>query len=43
MDITDSLRDLGLAQYAAGFIENSARTDLLPTLTANDLKDLGVC
>ena len=42
MDVATWLHELGLAQYAAAFIENSVSVDLLPSLTADDLKDLGV-
>ena len=42
MDVATWLRELGLAQYAAAFIENSVSVDLLASLTADDLKDLGV-
>ena len=42
MDVAAWLRELGLEQYAAAFIENSVSIDLLPSLTADDLKDLGV-
>src|ERR1700759_1443954 len=42
MDVSDWLRDLGLERYAAVFIGNSVSMDLLPSLTAADLKDLGV-
>jgi len=36
------LRDLGLIKYEAAFDSNAITMDLLPTLTADDLKDLGV-
>ena len=42
MDVTDWLRRLGLGQYEAAFRENSVTTDLLLSLTPEDLKDLGV-
>jgi class 3 adenylate cyclase len=42
MDVADWLRTLGLGQYEAAFRENSVTGDLLPTLTLEDLKDLGV-
>jgi class 3 adenylate cyclase len=42
MDVAAWLRELGLEQYAAAFIENSVSVDLLPSLTTDDLKDLGV-
>ena len=42
MDIADWLRALGLEQYEAAFRENAVDADLLPSLTAEDLKDLGI-
>jgi class 3 adenylate cyclase len=42
MDIADWLKALGLARYAAAFRENDITEALLPDLTADDLKDLGV-
>ena len=42
MDVADWLRQLCLGQYANLFRENEISTDLLPSLTAEDLKDLGV-
>ena len=42
MDVADWLRALGLEQYEAAFRENDVDTELLPNLTADDLKDLGV-
>ena len=42
MDIADWLKGLGLAQYAAAFRENDITEALLPKLTGEDLKDLGV-
>src|SRR5262245_5786287 len=42
MDIADWLAGLGLAQYANAFRENDITEALLPELTADDLKDLGV-
>src|SRR5215467_12446533 len=42
MDIADWLKGLGLAQYAAAFCENDITEALLPELTGEDLKDLGV-
>jgi class 3 adenylate cyclase len=42
MDIVVWLRSLGLEQYAAAFRENAITEKLLPGLTAEDLKDLGV-
>jgi class 3 adenylate cyclase len=42
MDVADWLRALGLERYAAAFRENDVTAALLPNLTADDLKDLGV-
>ncbi len=36
------LRELGLERYAQAFRDNEIDADILPTLTAEDLKDLGV-
>jgi class 3 adenylate cyclase/predicted ATPase len=42
MDIAEWLRGLGLERYAAAFRENEISVDILPTLTAQDLRDLGI-
>ena len=42
MDVADWLRTLSLGQYEAAFRENSVTTDLLLSLTPEDLKDLGI-
>ena len=42
MDIGDFLRKLGLQQYEAAFRSNEIDIRVLPKLTAEDLKDLGV-
>ncbi len=42
MNVADWLRGLGLEQYEPAFRANSVTADLLPDLTADDLKDLGV-
>jgi class 3 adenylate cyclase len=42
MDIGGWLRRLGLEQYEAAFRENAISDKVLPNLTAEDLKDLGV-
>jgi hypothetical protein len=42
MDLGGWLRSLGLEQYEAAFRENAIDEKLLPRLTAEDLKDLGV-
>ena len=41
-EITDWLRKLGLEQYAPAFRDNAIDSNVLPRLTAEDLKDLGV-
>src|SRR5215831_3988957 len=43
MEVADWLRALGLQQYEPAFRENGIDADLLPRLTAEDLKDLGIC
>jgi class 3 adenylate cyclase len=42
MDIGGWLQSLGLERYEAAFRENEIDDTVLPTLTAGDLKDLGV-
>jgi len=42
MDVERWLRGLGLERYEAAFRENEIDETVLPTLTADDLKDLGV-
>ena len=42
MDVGGWLRKLGLEQYEAAFRENRIDGTVLPRLTAEDLKDLGV-
>ena len=42
MDIAAWLRRLGLERYDQAFRENEIDAVVLPTLTAEDLKDLGV-
>jgi SAM domain (Sterile alpha motif) len=42
VDVGAWLNSLGLGQYEAAFRENAVDAELLPTLTADDLKDLGV-
>jgi class 3 adenylate cyclase/tetratricopeptide (TPR) repeat protein len=42
MDLGGWLRSLGLDQYEAAFRENAIEETVLPSLTAEDLKDLGV-
>ncbi|MGO9422085.1 AAA family ATPase, partial [Roseiarcus sp.] len=42
MDVDGWLRSLGLGQYEANFRDNKIDADVLPQLTADDLKDIGV-
>jgi class 3 adenylate cyclase/tetratricopeptide (TPR) repeat protein len=42
LDIAGWLRGLGLEQYEGAFRENRIGPDILPSLTAEDLKDLGI-
>src|SRR3984893_573291 len=42
MDLGGWLRSLGLERYEAAFRENEIDDTVLPSLTADDLKDLGV-
>ena len=42
MEITAWLRSLGLDRYAAAFRANDVDMEILPQLTAKDLRDLGV-
>ena len=42
MDVGGWLRGLGLDQYEVNFRENKIDADVLPRLTADDLKDIGV-
>src|SRR4051795_3808670 len=42
VDVGEWLKSLGLEQYEAAFRENAVTAALLPNLTADDLKDLGV-
>jgi len=42
IDVGAWLRDLGLGQYEAAFRDNEVNEKVLPHLTAEDLKDLGV-
>jgi class 3 adenylate cyclase/predicted ATPase len=42
MDVGAWLRSLGLEQYEAAFRENEIDNSVLPNLTADDLKELGV-
>jgi hypothetical protein len=42
MDIGGWVRGLGLEQYGAAFRDNKIDGDVLPQLTAEDLKDIDV-
>jgi class 3 adenylate cyclase len=42
MDVTEWLRSLTLEQYAPAFEQNHISPELLPSLTADDLKELGI-
>src|SRR6476659_644803 len=42
MDIVVWLRSLGLEKYEAAFRENEITEKVLPNLTAEDLKELGI-
>src|SRR3954453_18623513 len=42
MDVRDWLRSLGLERYEAAFRENAVDAEVLPTLTADDLKEIGI-
>ena len=42
MDIAAWLHGLGLQQYEQAFRDNAIDPEVLPELTADDLKDLGV-
>jgi SAM domain (Sterile alpha motif) len=41
MDVGGWLRNLGFGQYEANFRDNKIDADVLPQLTADDLKDIG--
>ncbi|MFL5288295.1 MAG: AAA family ATPase [Rhodopila sp.] len=42
MNVADWLKQLGLERYEAAFQENDINAVVLPSLTAEDLKDLGI-
>src|SRR4051794_37321221 len=42
VDVGDWLKSLGLEQYEAAFRENGVDAEVLPTLTGEELKDIGV-
>jgi hypothetical protein len=41
-DVADWLRGLGLGRHEAAFRDNDIRADVLPELTAEDLREIGV-
>jgi class 3 adenylate cyclase len=41
-ELTNWLEEIGLGEHAAAFVENSVDRGLLPHLTNEDLKDLGI-
>jgi hypothetical protein len=41
-DVAAWLRGLGLGRYEAAFRENDVGADVLPELTADDLREIGV-
>ena len=42
MDVGEWLKRIGLGQYEANFRDNKIDADMLPRLTGDDLKDIGV-
>jgi SAM domain (Sterile alpha motif) len=42
VDIAAWLKSLGIEQYEPAFRDNAIDADVLPKLTAEDLKDLGI-
>jgi class 3 adenylate cyclase/tetratricopeptide (TPR) repeat protein len=42
MDVSTWLAQLGLEQYEAQFLDNDVTAEILPQLTADDLRDIGV-
>src|SRR6478736_1571948 len=42
LNVADWLRGLGLEQYVSAFRDNAIEADVLPSLNADDLKDIGV-
>src|SRR6476660_9116673 len=42
VDIAEWLRGLGLGQYAPAFAENAVGWEVLPKLTGEDLKEIGI-
>jgi class 3 adenylate cyclase len=42
MDVSDWLQSLGLGEYEPAFRDNQIDSEVLPNLTGDDLKELGV-
>ena len=42
MDVSDWLRSLGLERYEVAFCENEIDEQVLPSLTHEDLKEIGI-
>jgi hypothetical protein len=42
MDVADWLRSLGLEQYESLFRQNDIDAEVLPTLSVDDLRELGI-
>ena len=42
IDVAEWLHSLGLARYAEAFAENAVDWDVLPQLTSDDLREIGV-
>ena len=42
MDVGDWLRSLGLERYEVAFCENEIDEQVLPSLTHEDLKEIGI-
>jgi len=42
VDIAEWLDGLGLGRYAPAFVENEVDWEILPRLTADDLREMGV-
>ena len=42
MNVTEWLRGLGLEQYAPAFRDNNIDAEVLPYLTGEDLRELGI-
>ena len=42
MNVADWLASLGLERYEAAFRDNDVDAQMLPSLTADDLKEIGI-